>query len=89
MSGEVLQSDTQQVPEHGHVDGQSSEIVGEVALWKYTFDQVYHYLRTRKRPNSLGHNAFADVWKGGGGTSSECGPWHWYQPFPDGVPFGG
>lgn len=47
MSGEVLKSDAQQISEHGHVDGQSPEVVGKVSFRKHALDQIYHDLKEK------------------------------------------
>lgn len=42
--GEERKLDAEQVPEHGHVHGQASQTVSEVALWQHTLYQVDHHL---------------------------------------------
>ena len=44
MSGQLRQPQLEEVPEDGHVHGEASEVVGEVALGQDAFDHEDHHL---------------------------------------------
>ena len=45
MPWECRELEAEEIPEDGHVDGESSKVVGEVRLRQHSLDEVDHHLK--------------------------------------------